>query len=279
MFHRTGLPSRLALLTGLLLGGTAAAQTAAVLQPDAFRATAGQDLLLTWQTDGPLGLQPAAWPASVDWLFVRGLGTQENLASRQPAAADAGRMRVRLADPGATVIGLDQTPRILERAPAELAGFATKQLADGTAIVAQLDLPGEQPVRVRQFRSTKLIVRVAQPGAVQQVSSAAAQSKSGQRAEIRAFVDPTLVTPGSDFPFRTYLQGDKLPHVRVTAHNETTGSRRVLTTDAAGIGNLPIDAAGIWRLTWHRLRPARDAAADWNLHTATLRFEVLGGAE
>ena len=255
----------------------AAAQSVKYLSPNTYRARIGDQLRLHVDIGDALKPQRAAWPAeTIDWLFVRVAGTQENLHEKrvQPARAQDDFLRVGLTRPGITLIGFDTTPTVTQMRGGDLQAFLGRY-------VEPASLPDPRPafgpaavLKVRRIESTKTLVRV-EGGEAGRTPSATAQSKSGQAVEIRPLADPTMVTVGSDLPLRAYVRGSKQAGARMLATSVAGGKTQQVTTDSSGSAHFQITHTGLWRIEFHHAELLKDdSAADWAIHSATLTFEV-----
>jgi hypothetical protein len=261
-------------------------QSATFLRPDNFSATVGDSLRISVARSDGAAIRATEWPTEVDWMFVRSLGAQSNLEDPRPKRAADNFLRIPMDDPGVTLIGLDERPRV-ESFPAEqFRAFVRASISGGNGIMSQGrprsgDAVGAQPVRVRVLASSKALVRVHQSPRLRPAHSAAAQGKTGQQVELRALADPTMVPVGGDLPLRTYVRGGKVGGVLVRATNERTGAIADTSADDAGICKFRITAAGIWRVEFFHVEASNESDADWTLYSASLVFEVpeQGAAE
>lgn len=280
MNRRFPRASRAWLLCGLAAIVPAAfAQSAFYLRPERFSATVGDQLRVNVARVDRAAMRTADWPSDIEWMFVRSLGAQSNLDNPHPSGATENFLRITLSDPGVTVIGLDETPRV-ESFPAEqFRAFVRDRVASGAELLSKARLRGDQAgnqqtVRVRMIASGKAMVRVSQSPRLHPALSAIAQSKTGQRVELRAMADPTMVPVGSDLPLRAYARGDKVAGALVRATNEQSSAVINSTTDRSGICNFHITSAGVWRIEFFDLTPSPKPDADWVLYSASLIFET-----
>lgn len=256
--------------------GAAAGQRVTYLKPASHAATVGQRVAVrVEQGDGKV-VQPAAWPTeSIQWLFVRAPGTQENREDVGPQDAKGNAIDVSLAKPGVTLIAFDTKPAELPLTGERFKRFARRVLPSETRDAVVFGLADTDQVRVRRVESAKTLVRVADPAGRPASHSAVAQSKTGQEVEIRPLADPTMVTVGSDLPVRTYVEGSKRVGVKVIATCVATGKTYEAISDSSGSCHFRIDAGGVWRIEFHHIAPLpNDEQADWALYSATLTFEA-----
>ncbi len=212
----------------------------------------------------------AAWPAEEEraWLFVRAGGGQENLAG---VPVDSAGQRALLARPptggDVALVGLDLRPVVRSVPAARLRAFLLARAGGG-------ELPeGEASLRVRRIESAKLLLR----SGVGRTSSAVAQSKTGQRVELRPLADPTTVPAGSVLPLRVYAPG-RVEGLTLTARHPASGDRRRFETRPGGVGHFTVSAPGRWIVEAHVARPLpAEEGVDWELASATLVFDAMEG--
>ncbi len=267
--------SLVVLASGLALVATGSAQAVRTLLPDRHELSAGSSVDLRLAEEAGGERTTAAWPAErIRWFFVRVAGTQENFDAYTPLRKGLDFARVRVAHAGIALVGLDLRPRIEEVPAKELTEFLAKRVGPRTLPVGWRWTMERETVRVRRFESTKLLLRsVDEKGWLP--SSADAQGKSGQRVEIRPLADPTAVRVNRVLPVRIYLPPGGSDGARVIARHVPSGRVQTFLTRPGGTGHFTVDAAGLWTIETHHARPLlNDEEADWEIHTATLSFEV-----
>jgi hypothetical protein len=254
----------------------AAGQTITYLTPAKYAATVGERVAVFSDVREGDVIRRTPWPTqTIDWLFVRAPGTQENRENVGPADPKEDFVSVTLAKPGVTMIALDTKPVVTIVSGKQFKAFA-KRTATGRlyedAIAAIAD---EDRVRMRRIESAKTLVRVLDPDGKPMSHSAVAQSKTGQAVEIRALADPTMVAVGSDLPVRAYVGADARPGVKMLATCVATGKTQEALTDPTGSCHFRISDAGVWRVEFHYAEPLEnDPNADWVVYSATLTFET-----
>lgn len=258
----------------LLLGASSGAQGVGHLFAGRYEAARGQTLEVRLDQHAADRWSPAPWPTDLEWVFVRVAGTQENLPELQPDRPGDASVRVPLVRAGVTLVATDLVPRLetwtSEALPRHLAELELQGhlLADWRAS-AESD-----EVRLRRLESHKLLVRSVGP-AGWMPNSATAQSKTGQRAELRPLADPTSMQRGSDLPLRVYFPHGPKENVRVLARHRETGRTQAFLTDREGTGFLSLEVAGLWTVEAHQLRVLpTDGDAELELVSATLTFEL-----
>lgn len=252
----------LAILGVVCACDAASAQEVLVLRPDAFTLPAAAPLRVSMNAPGQA--DPILWAERpLEWLYIRGEGTQENLHDVAPTIDERGRAALPAPPPDAVAIGADLRSRTTTVDAPRLRQFA----------IARCDTPlpegGPDRIRLMQRTSCKALLRIGEAPA----SSYAAINKGGQAAEIVPGMDPTRIRAGSDLALLTTIGGEGAP-CRVLATHVPTGATAEVRTNEKGRGHLRVSAAGEWRLEFHRLAPSEAADADWVLTSATLCFEV-----
>jgi hypothetical protein len=217
------------------------------------------------------------------WLYALGEHASHNYSALPPQ--DAGTLRASdlLADSQAVLFGVERHERVVEMEAGHFALLAARagvQRAPEAAGEPEGDGGGEGGVvRVRRIEASKAIVRATpQPEGLHH--STIVTAKRGERAEIRPLFDPTMLEPESVFPVRVYTEGDGAKGATVIATHVETGAEHRVVADDKAIAILTLDRPGAWRVEFHVATPAapEDADADWVVYSATLSFDVIGGA-
>lgn len=260
----------------IALTGLSAASAAEIgvpaLRPSAWTIALGAPVDLTFETrtiSGGVDAARADWP-SVERLFIRGDGTQENRHDVQP---DAKRQSLTLtpADSGVTMIGTTLAPRLLTISADDARHLAVSSRGDDAA--GRLAIPPGGDLRVRIRASAETLIRASTSGHAP-APSAVATSKSGLAAELRPLMDPTLANEGSDFAFRAYVEGGKADGVIVRA-TLPDGTILQRTSDATGAVVFPVQKSGRWTVQFTDLRAnPHDPVASWSLFLGSLTFET-----
>lgn len=259
--------------------GLAADPSAAFLTPSQFVVAPGATVAVHFDVGEAGSARPATWPADrIEWLFVRGGPTQTNRHEVRADHPQSGAVDVKIEHPGVTLVGVDQRPVVLNLTGDEWRTFLRANVAELSNAPAARLPDGSAAVRVRHVVSTKTLVRAARADG-QVNSSPIATGKSGQAVEIRPLFDPTAIRPGSDLPMRMYVDGDKCVGAHGRATHVPSGHAATFVTDREGSAFFRVTEPGLWRVEFHHATPRTgDPAADWNLYTATLTFEVQKGA-
>ena len=268
---------RLALVLATI-PGLGQAQSTRFLQSDRWELAIGERLEIDFQARREGTLEAVPWPARFDWFFVRAGGGQTNLDD--PRVAEGRRTLELTAErAGITLIAADRPAYVEPIAKGDLRVFLAENV--GRSTLKKLDLAAlnafdGEALRVRRIESTKALLRVlGKEGFLP--NSAVAQSKTGQAVEIRPLADPTSVPVKSDLPLRVYVPNPGKQGTKVIARHLGTGRTQTFFTDRMGAGFFTINMAGLWMVEAHHARPAKDENADWEIHTATLTFEVPPG--
>ena len=265
-----------AIVLALLAPGLGA-QSLHHLMAERYEAAAGQRLRIHFERETNQELTRGAWPERIHWTFVRAGGGQRNLTDLSPAEPGQDFVELDLTLPGITLIGTDAAPRIEEVSGHALAAFLGARIPADRLPVDWREGLGDEPVRLRRLESNKLLLRVVGPEGWLP-NSATAQSKSGQRAEIRPLADPTSARLKSDLPLRIYLpdprnQGKQ--GTRVIAHHLESGRSQSFLTDREGTGFFTVSVGGLWTVEAHHARPlGPKEEADWELVSTMLTFEA-----
>lgn len=246
--------------------------TVSFLTPSKHVAALAETLSLRFAAGAAKDARPVGWPSDeIEWLFVRGGGTQENRDRVRPQNPKDDFVLLRIEHPGVTLVGADRRPIVREMTGDELGTF----LRQSVALAEKASIPaGDGELRVRHVASAKTLIRAATAGR-ESPPSAIATSKTGQKVEIRPLFDPSAARVGSDLPLWSYIDGSKKTGVKVQATNVATGKTTTFLTDAGGSGHFRVTDAGLWRVEFHHAEPLKDGSkADWVVYSATLTFEV-----
>jgi len=251
-----------------------AAQSVTALLADRHELAARERLNVRFDRERGGALEQAAWPGEFDWFLVRVAGGQANLESLPDPDDETAAFELLLPEPGVALVAADRRPRVELVTPGELRAFLRSRVGAATLPARALERGGQPELRVRRLESSKLLVRVL--GAEGWLpNSATAQSKTGQRVEIRPLGDPTSVRVKTDMPLRVYVPNPRKAGTKVLAHHLSSGRTQTFLTDGVGTGHFTVNAPGVWLVEVHHARRlVDDSEADWEIHTATLTFEV-----
>ena len=179
------------------------------------------------------------------------------------------------------MIGVDFDPAVEMWNGEELRAFFA---ARGGASFDPSTFQGREDVSVSRRRSAVAVVR-AQDAAMQGMPSPAAMTKAGLVSEIRLDHDPTVLGIGDSLRVRLYAGHRSRTGVAVLARGGA-GAVHVVPVDGFGRCDIPIDAAGVWRLEFHYAELATAAGdarspragegtdTEITLYTATTTFEI-----
>jgi hypothetical protein len=247
-----------------LAAASAHAQRAAYLMPESFLVEPGSPAVVHLaEGRAGQGLGRVDWPAGrVPWLFVRGGSGHWNFHDAAPA--DGPGLELAVPPVGAVMIGLDLDPEVVEFGRAELEAFLDRFVADAPELPA-----GDGPVRVRLVRSATTLLRIAD-GVTEGEYSPVAVAKTGQLAELRPYMDPTIVHVGGDLSLRLYAGSSSIVGGRLLAtpsrpggdgddgRQERAGDGPVLEAVAqtVGLASFTITEPGVWRAEfYHAVSP------------------------
>ena len=255
--------------------GFASAQSVRTLRAERYELDAGATARVHFATrnDDAGRDERSAWPASLDWAFVRVAGTQTNHDALVPRDAKDSSVELVLESPGVAMIATDAAPRVETVRGSDLVEFLAARVGPSARPAGWRDAGAADSLVVRRLESSKLFVRVlGAEGFLPR--SATAQSKTGQRFELRPLADPTSVRVRGDLPLRVYLPGDALG-AKVLARHVASGRTQTFLTDRGGTGFFSVTLSGLWTIEAHHVRRLEPGnGADWEIATATLTFEV-----
>jgi hypothetical protein len=275
---RTSTFAILFAITGSALAELPASLSPRSLVASRMRVDANETVELRMATSGAAADRAARWPDDeIAWFFHRADGKQTNRDTLAPATPGSDRAPLTLTDAGVSMIGLQLRPQVVtvnEKQMDELRQRFDQKSADKNAPVPA----GAKGARVRHHSCATVLIHVDSADATSDESSAVATSKSGQKAEIRAMLDPTRRKTGDELPLRVYADGDKAAGARVRAISP--GGKEVSSvTNPTGFVTIAITEAGTWRVEVQQLVPARDDPdAEWVLYSGSLTFETADAA-
>lgn len=255
--------------SGAALEGFPSVGSPAYLGVSTSALAVGEPLRMTWRTaEGDL-----AWPEGMlRHVMVRTLGEQTNADSIP--ASDGGVAEVPNESSGVIMAGVMLAPTTVRPDAGDL---------------ARLDAPST-PVpagaNVTLVRCAKVLAR-ADDDQTRGRRSSIATSKTGQPAEIRPLMDPTVAGVGSDVPLRVYAglsaRGGAVLRARLvtSAGDEAAGdSQQTLLADRSGIAIFHVTRPGVWVIEYETVmevqpvvhEPGEAGVMTW--YQVTLSFEV-----
>ncbi len=263
---------------------TASAQTLVRFAPLAPSAEGSAALELRFVRERSGQVEAEIWPTQeLGWLFVREDGTQRNYDALAPSPEDARLVRFERGTQGVALVGWDLPARVERSTGGELRAFLAErgfQRALPTGVEA---LPAEQAIAVQRIESLTLLARGTRVESSPEPSTVAT-SKTGQRMELRAVLDPSFAVAGSEFCFRMYLPagGARVEDALLWARAVHLPSGEVRAVEVLPDRSLrtKLDRPGAWMLEAHRLRPLEAArsettpTAELELASSTLVFDV-----
>ena len=253
----------------------AAELDAVYLKPAGFYITAGRPVQVRASQGSGIQVRSVPWPTDqINWLFIRATNSQENREDVGPRDAGSDFIEITVNKPGVALVGLDAKPDLQSWSAAELDPFLKRNLTTEAYQEFTARAKEKSVWKIRRVQYAKTLVRIADADAQSPAPSSVAMSKTGQIAELRAMIDPTLALVGGDLPLRTYVDCDALGGVKVLAACVATGKTQEALCDKAGFANIRIDSTGEWRVEFHAWRPPPDESCDGALYSATLTFEV-----
>lgn len=257
-------------------GQSSATRFAEFLASDRYHAAVGENVLVglfAAQPDGPRLLD---WPSGrVGRFFVLAHGTQDYLDEARPAPGSQ-QVAIPIQQPGVTVIGRDapaETWTLSREASEELVQRLNATIHDEARWQAAL---AAGPVSMRVLRSSKVLVRT--PDAPLGPARTAA-AKTGQAAEIRPLMDPTVLELPSDVALRLYTGEVKVERASFIATHINSGAALRFEANESGIANLRLDRSGTWRVEVHCLAPPGEPDhGTWTLYSSVLMFQTREGS-
>ncbi len=244
--------------------------TPAYLEARTYALAKGEPLTLTWKT----GEGALAWPEGLlRHVLVRTLGEQTNADSIP--ASDGVMADVPSESTGVVMAGVMLAPATvrpdgndlarLEAASAPVRAGTNVTLVRCAKVLARLD---DEQTRGRR--------------------SPIATSKTGQPAEIRPLMDPTVAAVGSDVPLRVYAglsaRGGAALRARLVkgaGEDAAAGdSDQTLVADGSGIAIFHVTRPGVWVIEYETVmevqpvvhEPGEAGVMTW--YQVTLSFEV-----
>lgn len=246
------------------------------LTPSRMRVSANESVELRIASPDAPAPRQTRWPESeIAWFFHRADGKQSNRDTLAPATPGGDHAPLALPDAGVSMIGVQFPPLVVTLNAEQFDDLQKRNREESD------DAPPAKPAvaaRVRHQSCAAALILVSIPTGQSDEPSAVATSKSGQKAEIRAMLDPTRCKPGDELPVRVYADGDKAAGARVRAIGPD-GKVTATTTNPSAFATIPITAAGSWRIEFQHLAVARDdPGADWVLYSGSLTFEAAAAA-
>lgn len=190
---------------------------------------------------------------------------------------------------GQYLFAVQLQPRMVRETPASLRRYM--QLEGAPEALARYEREGRLPPVTSRDSLTRRYAKYAKT--LVEVGTGAARTFGqvvGHPLEFVPLTDPATVRPGDTIAVRLLLAGQPLADAHVHAGaseaspavlEDTLMARRAsrqdvaLVTDADGVLRLPIRRGGLWNLRTLQIAPAAaGSGADWDVHWATLVFQV-----
>ena len=257
------------------------------LVPDAFAVTPGGRISARGQTSS---LFPTSLSAVTPDRIVE---TRVLTAGADVSVADIGVRQQSLVlgyrptTTGQHVIGVRIAPRTLRESPASFRRYLDLEGAPEARLRYEqeglLAAVGGDSISRRYAKYAKSFVEVG-------MGARAFSRTLGHPLELVPLTDPANVRVGDTLRFRLLLLGTAAPLAHLHAGSappgavttDTAAARRwaasdvSVQTDSAGVVSVVVTRAGVWNVrTLQIVRAVKGSGADWDVHWATIVFQVL----
>ena len=241
------------------------------LQPERFAATPGATLALHLTGgDGSAGAETAIKPERVARTVAR-LGGAELPWGAAPANERTLRYPVTVPRPGVGVLGVELTPRVLEREPAKIEAYLRAIHAGDEWRESWAAEPEPRRWRESGVTHAKTFVRVGEPAAAERAWA----EPLGLALEIVPERDPTTLRVGDALPVRVLRGGRPLAGFALGYVSSDETREHVAVTDAEGRATAMLDVRGTWLVYGTDLRRAAGAIdREWDSDFTTMAVEV-----
>ncbi len=270
----TSRPTRVLLATCavaalLLLGAGGAACWAHdfLLEPDHFHADPGA--IVTMRFFLGHGSERQERGRSGDHIQRFVCVTPDGVA-HVPGNSDGAGGALRLEEPGVYMFAYQSRPAVSAVAPAAFRTFLKEAGLEGHEADRAVAARGLMPVRIRTVRCAKSLVRVGTS------VRGDAGASAGLALELAPQTKPAAMVPGVLAAFKATKGGQSLVGALVVAALRDSPSTRVAArTDSLGRVHLRIVKPGAWVVMCSTVqRSASRKLADWDVHSASLTFDV-----
>lgn len=257
------------------------------LVPNAFVVTTGTDVVIRGQTSSlfPTSESAVAPDRVVEAALVSARGQVP--LSGVTTAGKSLILRHRPTHAGQYVVAVRLAPRTVRESPASFRRYL--ELEGAPEALARYEREGKLPTDSITRRYAKYAKTVVQVGAG---GGRAFDQLVGHPTELVALRDPAELRVSDTLPVRFLFRGTAVAGAHVhagavpstaTAIQDTAAARAAsrrdvsLTTGTDGVARLIVDRPGTWNVRTLHIVPADPGSgADWDVHWATLVFEVRG---
>jgi uncharacterized GH25 family protein len=244
------------------------------LVPDAFRLAPGGELIVRGQTSSAFPTSESA--VTVDRITAaRILGASDEEQIKALSTTDKSLLlRHRPSTSGQKVVAVAVGWRHMKETADSFRKYLIAEGAeDALRHYEKTGALPTAPIVRRYAKYAKTVVEVGQgPRTFERVVN--------HPLEFVPLADPSATRPGSEFRVRLLFQGAPLPNARLhagVAQKDHAGGHKDVDLRTATDGSvaLPLTTSGLWNVrTIHVVPSPAGADANWDVHWATLVFEV-----
>lgn len=248
------------------------------LVPDAFRVTPGGWIEVRGQTSSrfPTSESAVALDRVADARVIS--AASEEVIRNLSHSGTSLVLRSRPATPGQRIVAVRLHPRSVRESPESFRRYLELEGAPEALERYGREglLPRTDSVTRRYAKYAKTFVEVGQRG------PRAWERVAGHPLEIVPLADPSTVPLGDTLAVRLLYRGRPLAGARLHAGaaprsggTRLAGEDSHLETDREGVARLFINCIGLWNVRTLQIVPAdAGSGADWDVHWATIVFEV-----
>lgn len=256
------------------------------LVPNAFTVLGRGDVVVRGQTSSLFPTSESAVApervADARLISARGFVPIRRISSEGRSLV----LRQRPEQAGQYVVAVRLAPRLVRESPESFRRYL--QLEGAPEALARYEREGRLPtdsITRRYAKYAKTVVQVGRAG------GRAFARAAGHPAELLPLRDPAGLRVGDTLPVELRFRGRVVPGAHLhagafpaeAALTDTAVARVAaagdvsLTTDATGTARVVVDRPGTWNVRTLHIVPADPGSgADWDVHWATLVFEVSG---
>jgi uncharacterized protein DUF4198 len=176
-----------------------------------------------------------------------------------------------LGTPGTYVVGVSTKTREIELGAKEFNAYLEEDGIPDVLEARRRDNELSKPARERYSKHVKAVFQVGQR------RSEGFSMALGYAAEIVPLENPYAISPGTTLHVRCLVDGHPVGNQMVLWGGERAGqtlTQRSTRTDANGVAEVALDAAGRWYVKFVHMARATQPGLDYESKWATLTFEV-----